>query len=178
MVAICAELFCLKASEAGVDLCVDVSPDLPEINADKRAVKQILINLLSNAVKFTDKGGRVSVVARASGPTIEMSVEDTGIGMSPDDLAHVGDPFFQARSSYDRAHDGTGLRISIVKGLVALHGGQMIVKSRAGEGTCVTIRLPIDCESSQAVVEQRTAAVRGRTWPQPTPLFSTIPNTR
>lgn len=149
VIAMCADLFCLKASTAGVDLRVDVSPDLPEINADKRAVKQILINLVSNAVKFTDKGGRVSVTARACGPTVEIVVEDTGIGMSPDDLAHVGDPFFQARNSYDRAHDGTGLGMSIVKGLVALHGGQMMVRSRAGEGTCVTVRLPIDCENIQ-----------------------------
>jgi cell cycle sensor histidine kinase DivJ len=68
-------------------------------------------------------------------------------------MARIGDPFFQARSSYDRRHDGTGLGVSIVKGLVALHGGDMEIASRIGEGTSITIRLPVDCESARRSAE-------------------------
>ena len=92
--------------------------DLPEIVADKRALNQIMLNLLSNAIKFTDRGGKVTVSARAEAGNIAFAVEDTGVGISDEDLARVGEPFFQARASYDRRHDGTGLGLSIVKGLV------------------------------------------------------------
>lgn len=75
-----------------------------------------------------------------------ITVEDTGVGIRAEDLPRVGEPFFQARSSYDRRHDGTGLGVSIVKGLLALHGGWMEIESRVGEGTRVTVHLPFDCE--------------------------------
>jgi cell cycle sensor histidine kinase DivJ len=75
-----------------------------------------------------------------------ITVEDTGVGIGTDDLPRVGEPFFQARSSYDRRHDGTGLGVSIVKGLLALHGGVMEIESQVGEGTRVTVHLPLDCE--------------------------------
>ena len=84
-------------------------------------------------------------------------VEDTGVGISEEDLARVGEPYFQARASYDRRHGGTGLGLSIVKGLVRLHGGEMDIRSRVGEGTRVTVCLPLDCERvaiRQAAVDQ------------------------
>jgi cell cycle sensor histidine kinase DivJ len=122
---------------------------LPEITVDKRAFKQILLNLISNAVKFTDRGGRVILTAHVEVADIVVTVEDTGVGISADDLASIGRPFFQARGAYDRRHDGTGLGVSIVKGLVGLHGGDVTIKSRLGEGTCVTVRLPINCEGAR-----------------------------
>jgi cell cycle sensor histidine kinase DivJ len=122
---------------------------LPEIVADKRAFRQILINLLSNAVKFTDRGGRVTVAVAADSGALVVTVEDTGIGISAEDLPRVGRPFFQARAAYDRKHDGTGLGFSIVRGLVLLHGGQVEIASRLGEGTRVTVRLPLDCEAAR-----------------------------
>jgi len=76
-----------------------------------------------------------------------------GVGIDTDDLPRIGDPFFQARSSYDRRHDGTGLGLSIVKGLLALHGGDIAIESRIGEGTRVTIRLPVDCERTRKIAE-------------------------
>ena len=76
-------------------------------------------------------------------------MEDTGVGIAAEDLARVGEPFFQARSSYDRRHAGTGLGVSIVKGLLALHGGAMEIESQVGEGTRVTIHLPTDCEDAR-----------------------------
>jgi cell cycle sensor histidine kinase DivJ len=145
----CCDLLALKAREAGLDVAVDVPPEPAEIVADKRALKQILINLLSNAIKFTDRGGRIKVSAAAEGTMVAIMVEDNGIGIGEEDLPRVGRPFFQARGSYDRRHDGTGLGLSIVKGLVELHGGDIAIRSRVGEGTRVTVRLPLDCEKAR-----------------------------
>jgi cell cycle sensor histidine kinase DivJ len=145
----CCDLLRLKATNAGVDLVLRIADDIPEIVADKRALNQILLNLLSNAIKFTDRGGRVIVSVKAERAFIVLTVEDTGVGIDADDLPRVGDPFFQARGSYNRRHDGTGLGVSIVKGLVTLHGGDVDIRSRLGEGTRVTIRLPIDGEPSR-----------------------------
>jgi cell cycle sensor histidine kinase DivJ len=147
VVAQCCELLGLKAREAGIQIEMRIAADLPEITADKRALNQIFLNLLSNAIKFTDRGGKIVVSARREGSMLAFAVEDNGVGIDEEDLARVGDPFFQARASYDRRHDGTGLGLSIVKGLVKLHGGDFQVRSRVGEGTRVTVRLPIDCES-------------------------------
>ena len=143
----CRDLLALKAREGGLDLVAEVPADLPEIVADKRAVKQILINLISNAIKFTDRGGCVRVSAVVEGAILALTVEDNGIGIGEEDLPRIGNPFFQARGSYDRRHDGTGLGLSIVKGLVALHGGDVTIRSRVGEGTRITVRMPIDCEA-------------------------------
>ena len=118
--------------------------------ADHRAFNQIMINLISNAIKFTPRGGRVTVSARCDGSKFVVTVEDTGVGIGAADLPRLGEAFFQARASYDRRHDGTGLGLSIVKGLVRLHGGDLDIRSRLGEGTRVTVRLPIDCEAGDA----------------------------
>jgi cell cycle sensor histidine kinase DivJ len=142
----CCDLLALKVRETGLDLVIDASPELPEIVADKRALKQILINLLSNAIKFTDRGGRVKISAAVEGTALAIAVEDNGIGIGEEDLPRIGKPFYQARGSYDRRHDGTGLGLSIVKGLVALHGGEVSIRSRIGEGTRITVLLPLDCE--------------------------------
>ncbi len=147
----CCDLMALRARESGIDLVCNVAADLPEIVADKRAVKQILINLLSNAVKFTQRGGKVSVSCEYGSEHLTFIVEDSGVGIGEDDLRHVGDPFFQVRTAYDRPHDGTGLGLSIVKGLVELHGGELSIRSRLGSGTAVSVRLPIDCEAVRVI---------------------------
>jgi cell cycle sensor histidine kinase DivJ len=144
--ATCCDLLALKAGEAGIEIVRRVAPDVPEINGDKRAFNQILINLLSNALKFTERGGRVTVSAFLDDAMIVVSIADTGVGIGADDLPRVGSPFFQARASYDRRHDGAGLGLSIVKGLVDLHGGRLDIGSQLGRGTTVTVRLPVDCE--------------------------------
>ena len=142
----CCDLLTLRAHEAGVWLEKTPTGDLPEMVADKRALNQILLNVLSNAIRFSDRGGRVTIGARAEAGSIVFVVEDTGVGISDEDLARVGEPYFQARASYDRRHGGTGLGLSIVKGLVRLHAGEISIRSRIGEGTRVTVRLPLDCE--------------------------------
>ncbi|WP_201160027.1 sensor histidine kinase [Rhodoplanes elegans] len=145
----CCDLLELKAREQDIRLETAVDPTLPELVADKRAIKQILINLLSNAVKFTDRGGCVTVAARREGARLAITVEDNGIGIREADLVRCGDPFFQSRDSYDRPHHGTGLGLSIVKGLVGLHGGEIGMTSRLGAGTCVTVRIPLDCDPAR-----------------------------
>ncbi len=142
------DMMALRAQEAGIELVCRVDRDLPEIVADKRAVKQVLINLLSNALKFTGRDGRVTVSAQADRSTMTFTVEDTGIGIGEEDLARVGNPFFQVRTAYDRPHDGTGLGLSIVRGLVSLHGGRLEMESRVGMGTRVAVTLPLDCEKT------------------------------
>jgi cell cycle sensor histidine kinase DivJ len=146
VVASCCDLLALRASEAGVRLERRAGADLPNIIADKRAVQQILLNLVSNAIRFTDRGGTVTVSARAEATTMTFMVEDDGVGINETDLARIGEPYFQATTSYDRRHGGTGLGLSIVKGLVRLHGGDLSIRSRVGQGTLVTVRLPLDCE--------------------------------
>jgi cell cycle sensor histidine kinase DivJ len=147
----CCDLLTLKARDAGVELLPRISADMPEIVADKRALKQIMLNLISNAIKFTDRGGHVVVEAAIENSVVVMRVVDNGVGIAEDDLPRLGDPFFQARGSYARPYDGTGLGLSIVKGLIALHRGRIEIKSRLAEGTCVTVRLPIDCENAADV---------------------------
>jgi cell cycle sensor histidine kinase DivJ len=157
VIADCCEILVLKARASGIELVTQHQPNLPDIVADKRSLNQIMLNLLSNAIKFSHAGGKVAIGAEVEGDTIALTVEDSGVGIGDDDLARVGDPFFQARSSYDRRHDGTGLGLSIVKGLVALHGGRIDIHSRLGEGTRVTVRLPLDCQAARASLP-RTAA--------------------
>jgi two-component system, cell cycle sensor histidine kinase DivJ len=156
----CCDLLALRAAEAGVTLEKRLADELPDIVADKRALNQILLNLLSNAIRFSDRGGTVSVAASAEAASIVFAVEDTGVGINDDDLARLGEPYFQARSSYDRRHGGTGLGLSIVKGLVRLHGGEIIIRSRVGEGTRVSVQLPLDCERARASLQAGGARER------------------
>ncbi|MET0220413.1 MAG: ATP-binding protein [Tardiphaga sp.] len=145
----CCNLLALKARENGIDLITDAPKDLPEVNGDPRAFRQILLNLVSNAIKFTERGGSVTVTAGADGARLLLRVTDTGVGIASDDLARIGDPFFQAGKTYQRRHEGTGLGLSIVKNLVAMHGGEMRVESRVDEGTTVSVSLPLDFSPPQ-----------------------------
>jgi cell cycle sensor histidine kinase DivJ len=139
----CCSLLALKARESGIDLVTHASDDLPDMTGDPRAFKQIVLNLVSNAIKFTERGGKVTVSAAVEGPRLLLRVSDTGVGIAADDLKRIGHPFFQACKTYQRRHEGTGLGLSIVKSLVALHAGEMTVQSKVGEGTAVTVMLPL-----------------------------------
>jgi cell cycle sensor histidine kinase DivJ len=145
VIASCIELLALRAQEAGVTFNIEVEHGLPEIVADRRAVLQILINLVTNAIKFSNLGGTVTVSAGVDGEHVWLEVADTGVGIAPDDLTRIGNPFFQAQGRYGRKHDGAGLGLSIVKRLVDLHGGELKTASRLGEGTRIMVRLPCDC---------------------------------
>ncbi|MCX7323234.1 MAG: PAS domain-containing sensor histidine kinase [Hyphomicrobiales bacterium] len=144
VVASSCELLAVRAAEKSILLQQSLAPELPEIIADRRALKQIVLNLSSNAVKFTPAGGEVTVTAVRDRDHVEIAVVDTGCGIAEADLLQLGAPFFQARQSYDRQHEGTGLGLSVVRGLLGLMGGSMLIESAPGSGTRVSFRLPIN----------------------------------
>ncbi len=150
LIADCCDMVRLKAEAGGVTLEQAPIKDVGELVADKRACRQILLNLLSNAVKFTNRGGRVVVGAAAHGDQMHIFVADTGLGIPADSLSRLGDPFFQVRNDYGRNFEGAGLGLSLVRGLVGLHGGDLKVESLAGVGTRVTVRLPRVCRPDMA----------------------------
>jgi len=132
----------LSADDKGVELAGVLPPQPTEVEADRRALKQITLNLLSNAIKFTPAKGAVTVTLEAVGPYLEIVVADTGVGIAPDDLRRLGRPFEQAGGA-DQKAQGTGLGLSLVRALAELHGGRMTMDSTMGEGTAVTVRLPV-----------------------------------
>ncbi|MGJ0534618.1 sensor histidine kinase [Methylocystis sp.] len=146
----CCDMMQLKADQSGVTLAREYAEAPGEIVADKRGCRQILINLLSNALKFTLRGGTVKLLLQAEGNHVVVTVADDGAGIAAGDLARLGDPFFQARASLERGHEGTGLGLSVVRGLVGLHGGSIAIESGPQAGTAVSVRLPLDCRNSGA----------------------------
>ncbi|MER8541626.1 PAS domain-containing sensor histidine kinase [Mesorhizobium sp. M0909] len=142
-VEMCQSMMRLQAEAKAIDLQAQIAPDAGEINADRRAVQQILINLVSNAIKFTPEGGNVVIGAKRIGSRLHFWVRDTGIGIAEEDFVNLGKPFMQIQNDYTRRFEGTGLGLSLVKGLVALHEGTMSIESMPGEGTTVTISLPV-----------------------------------
>ena len=115
----------------------------PVLQADRRAVKQVLLNLLSNAVKFTPPGGKVVVSTWKARGRGYISVHDTGIGISADDLARLGNPFEQAKTDAMHAKGGTGLGLALVKALTEKHGGKFVMASEVGKGTTVVVDFPL-----------------------------------
>ena len=141
-----------RAEAAGLELVVEV-PELPEIEGDYRALKQVLLNLLSNAVKFTPRGGRVTVEAQRRadelGERVRVGVKDTGIGIAPHDLARLARPFEQIENQQSKTQQGTGLGLALSKSLVELHGGVLEIDSQPGQGTTVSFLLPVSRERQE-----------------------------
>jgi two-component system cell cycle sensor histidine kinase PleC len=122
---------------------VEFDPDLPLLYADERAFKQIMLNVLSNAFKFTPPGGRITIHAgRRPDGGVVVSVTDTGPGIPPERLERLFIPFEQIDNRYNREAAGTGLGLSLTKGLVDIHGGSVVIESTVGTGTTVTVMLP------------------------------------
>ena len=140
-----ARIMTPQAEVIGLQLDVVISPELPRVRADVLAIRRILFNLLSNALKFTPSGGTVTVsLQRAAGSEIELSVTDTGIGIAPEHLPKLMQPFVQFDDVYRRKFQGAGLGLALVRSLVEPHGGTVTIASTPGKGTCVTVRLPAD----------------------------------
>ncbi len=132
----------VNAEEKGLTLSGVLPPEALEVSADRRALKQIALNLLSNAVKFTPAGGSVTMAVEAVGPYLEIVVSDTGVGIAPEDVKRLGRPFEQA-GALEQRRLGTGLGLSLVRAFAELHGGRMTIDSTLGEGTAVTVRMPV-----------------------------------
>lgn len=152
----CFSMVETMAAKQQVTLAVDIVRPLPMLVADERACRQILLNLLSNAIKFSHPGGRVTVSLKRQGQSLNISVNDQGVGMAPEALTRIGEPFFQVQDGLARRYDGTGLGLSIVKGLVDLHEGTLRAMSEIGAGTTVTVLLPIN---GPAIKTEETASV-------------------
>jgi two-component system, cell cycle sensor histidine kinase DivJ len=149
----CCDMLGQQAMERGVSILRELPDGLPEIAADIRACRQILLNLLSNAIKFTERGGHIVVGARLEGEMVALFVRDTGIGIAAEDLPRLGTPFVQAEAACSRHNEGTGLGLSTVKGLAALHGGRLDIESEPGVGTTATAFLPIDRTTGRPLVD-------------------------
>lgn len=153
-----------KAKAAGISLIVEVSPSVPGmISSDPLRLRQVLVNLASNAVKFTKQGSVTIRVDLADESTLRLCVEDTGIGMSPEQVDKLFKPFSQADSSTSRRYGGTGLGLTISRNLARLMGGNITVQSRPGEGSTfiATVRfLPCRVAASVCAV-QRTVSLAG-----------------
>ena len=112
------------------------------LNADRRAVKQIIINLLSNAVKFTGQGGHIVVKARKTAGAMTLTIEDNGCGIPKVALGKLGRPFEQVQNQFSKSHAGSGLGLAISRSLAELHGGALKIRSVEGRGTIVSVRIP------------------------------------
>jgi GAF domain-containing protein/anti-sigma regulatory factor (Ser/Thr protein kinase) len=131
-----------RAVKHGITLDVDVDERLGDYVGDERKIKQILLNLLSNAVKFTPEGGRIGIQAKKVDGAAEISVSDTGIGISPEDQARIFEEFRQVGGDYAHKSEGTGLGLTLAKKFVELHGGKIWVESEVGKGSTFTFTLP------------------------------------
>jgi signal transduction histidine kinase len=162
------EMFKEKSIKHNIELRAEVEDDIGDIIADERRIKQVILNLISNALKFTPDGGSVMVRARLieaekmrrwedekfstsqapSFPTsdrnfIEISVEDTGIGISEDDQKKLFQPFQQLETTLSKKYPGTGLGLNLSKKLIELHGGWIWVESEVGKGSRFTFVIPM-----------------------------------
>jgi two-component system cell cycle sensor histidine kinase PleC len=141
MVAATCRLVAAKAEQKGVDLAFTVSDKAPEGMGDPIRIKQVLLNLLSNAIKFTPAGGRVRVTAGfAADGSPAVSVADTGIGIAPEDLPKIVEPFGQVDNARNREGDGTGLGLPLSMRLMEMQDGSLEITSRLDVGTTVTAR--------------------------------------
>ncbi|MDW3206213.1 MAG: ATP-binding protein [Alphaproteobacteria bacterium] len=134
-----------RADQKGQTIEVAVPEDLPPISADNRMLRQALMNLLSNSIKFTPDGGRITITAGLTeAGELELSVQDTGKGIAPEDLDRILEPFAQGRASSEIAYEGTGLGLSISKRMLDAPGGNLRIESELGKWTRVTLTIPAD----------------------------------
>ncbi|HWI61170.1 MAG TPA: phosphate regulon sensor histidine kinase PhoR [Symbiobacteriaceae bacterium] len=134
--------FATRAEGQGVELRLEISPDLPELQGDIARLAQVLINLVDNALKYTPSGGSVTVSAEDLGSLVRVKVTDTGAGIPKADLARLFERFYRVDKARSRATGGTGLGLSIVKHIVEAHGGTVGVDSDLGRGATFLFTLP------------------------------------
>ena len=132
-----------RASSHGIKLELDVAPQLDTVVADERKLKQVVVNLLANAVKFTPDGGRITLRAARDDGHVRLAVQDTGIGIAPEDQQRIFEEFQQAGTQSERSREGTGLGLTLTKRMVELHGGTISVDSVPGKGSTFTVALPV-----------------------------------
>jgi PAS domain S-box-containing protein len=156
----------LQALNKRIKIETKIASDLPEIRVDERRIRQVLLNLLSNAVKFTPAGGRITVevthLELQQMPTqswIRIAVIDSGIGIAPENISKLFQPFIQIDGALNRQYAGTGLGLSLVKRMVELHGGIVGLTSELGLGSCFTLDLPCITNFPEAIANDSLAPI-------------------
>ena len=169
----CLELGTAGAGQSGIEVSMVIDPSVASLVVDQFRFKQILLNLLTNAVKFTPRGGSVTLGLSRRKKWIAITVVDTGVGLSDEEIALVLQPFRQADATRTSTHEGSGLGLPIAKHLTELHGGELVIESEKGHGTTVTVNLPIaralsaDETSTRWSAKLTSAARRIATQPVP-----------
>jgi signal transduction histidine kinase len=146
-----------RAMRHGLEMDMTLGDRLGEIEADERKVRQILLNLLSNSVKFTSDGGRIDINAERIGDTVAVSVRDTGVGIEAEDQGKIFEEFQQVGGDHEGKREGTGLGLTLARKFVELHGGQIRVQSKIGEGATFTFTLPMRQRSTSAPTDKAPA---------------------
>ncbi|HYM51727.1 MAG TPA: GAF domain-containing sensor histidine kinase [Candidatus Limnocylindrales bacterium] len=137
----CVEAIGSLARTKKIQLSSDIRPDIGRVYGDRPKIKQILLNLLGNAIKFTDTGS-VSLRVERQGADVRISVQDTGIGVPPEDRERIFESFQQGRSGQSGKYQGTGLGLAICRRLVEMHGGRIWVESTPGRGSTFAFTIP------------------------------------
>ena len=158
-----------QALKKNIQLHIKIENNLPNLVVDERRIRQVLINLLNNAVKFTPDRGRITVEVSQFSPDIstgdsspqhflQIAVIDTGIGIAPENINKLFQPFIQIDSALNRQYSGTGLGLALVKRIVELHGGMVRLHSQLGVGSCFTVELPYTPGSFEITVNYQSAS--------------------
>lgn len=124
-------------------ILIESDPNVPLIRADHKKIEEVLINLIDNAIKYSPEGGDIKVMFARMEESIEVAIEDSGLGMAPEDTARLFEKFHRIATRQTRDIGGTGLGLYIVKNLVEAHGGGIIVSSAPGVGSTFTVTLPV-----------------------------------
>jgi signal transduction histidine kinase len=130
------------ADEKQIDLTLKLAPKVPKLRGDKQRLSVLMTNLIGNAVKYTPEGGQVDVALEVGERCLEITVADTGIGISPEDQRHVFEKFYRAASDDVQMIAGTGLGLAIAREVARLHGGDIRLESKPGEGSRFVVELP------------------------------------
>ena len=143
LLGFCGKLVADTALSGGVMLDIQPPPLAASLRGDRIRLRQILLNLMSNAIKFTPSGGQVTVSGQQAGDMFVLCVSDSGIGMTEEEAGKAMQPFYQVDNSHARRYQGTGLGLPLTKSLIELHGGHIRIVSAPGQGTTVTVTLPV-----------------------------------
>ena len=134
----------LEAKKRNQELNLELEWKLPEIKGDHARIEQVLMNIISNALKYTPDGGKIDISGGSSEKDVWIKIEDTGVGIPQEDLTRVFDRFYRVDKARTRESGGTGLGLSIAKEIITKHGGEIDINSTLGEGTTITVTLPIE----------------------------------
>ncbi len=138
------DLMQMSADEKGISMTCEIAEGLPSFNGDRGGMEAIFVNLISNAIKYTPKGGMVNVSLKKVGKDVQFKVTDTGIGIPEGDIDQIFEKFYRIKTDETRSISGSGLGLSIVKGIAEAHNSSIHVESEVGKGTTFVVSMPVD----------------------------------